>query len=148
MLTALALDALSYLMYQLSDRYITEIVAELSKLLDVLTQLSEEEVFPDNEDTLVSKLQNKVLRLVSILRKNNERTKQEQENIQSLVSDISHQLKTPISNLKMYRGIEIIYQEKSKIMIHHDKNWTAEAIFNLLDNAVKYGKKAVISSSP
>ena len=212
-LVALIFCCFSYLLWRLSDAYITGIVAELSKLVDVLTQLSEKEIFRDNEDTIVSKLQSKVIRLVRILKRNNELAKQEQENIKSLVSDISHQLKTPISNLKMYseflkddslseekrkeyvevvcmsverlyfltedmiklsrlesglihlavqkqslnetilkavknvypkariKEVELIYREKAHIAIHHDRNWTAEAVFNLLDNAVKYAEK-------
>lgn len=213
LLIGVLLSLLAYLLYRFLDAYITGIVAELSRLVDVLEQLSEEEIFPDNQDTIVSKLQSKVIRLVNILRRNNELAKQEQQNIKSLVSDISHQLKTPISNLKMYsaflkddslserkrreyveivcisverlyfltedmiklsrlesglihlavekqslnetilkavkniypkahdKGVEIIYREKSQIAIRHDKNWTTEAIFNLLDNAVKYAEK-------
>lgn len=212
-LVGLVLGVLSYLMYRLSDRYITGVVAELSRLVDILSQLSDEEIFPDNQDTIVSKLQSKVVRLVSILRKNNERAKQEKEDVKSLVSDISHQLKTPISNLKIYseflrndslsemkrqeyveivctsverlyfltedmiklsrlesglirlaiekqslnetvlkavknvypkahnKEVELIYREKSQLAICHDKNWTSEAVFNLLDNAVKYAEK-------
>lgn len=45
----------AYLMHRLDDWYITGVVAELPKLVDMLTELEELEVFPENEDTLVSK---------------------------------------------------------------------------------------------
>lgn len=35
-------------------------------------------------------------------------------------------------------GNEILFREEDRIMISHDGGWTAEAVFNLLDNAVKY----------
>lgn len=178
--------------------------------MDNLTELQEKQIFPENEDTVVSKLQNKVIKLVNILKKKNNEALCEHENVKSLVSDISHQLKTPIANLIMYSrflkddsisddkrreyidiiclsinrlnflsesmikisrlesgiislnmqnqslnetalkalkdvyakakagNIEIIYNEETNISLLHDRNWTSEAIFNLLDNAVKY----------
>lgn len=211
---------LAYLMHRLDDWYITGIVADLPKLIDMLTELEERKIFVENEDTLISKLQNKVIKLVRILKYKNMLAKQEHENIKELVSDISHQLKTPISTLKMYsqfledetlppekrreyvrvlalsverlyfltehlikisrlesglihlniesqclnetvmksvkdiypkakqKRTEIVYQEDGQIMLGHDRNWTAEAVFNLLDNAVKYadeGSRIVLS---
>ena len=150
--------------------------------------------------------------MVTTLRLQNERERAEHENIKGLVSDLSHQLKTPISNLKMYTeflknphitieerqqylhildllverliflsesmikvsrlesglitlhcerqsinetilqavkdiyasakkaDVMITYKEEISCDILHDRRWTAEACFNLLDNAVKYGK--------
>ncbi len=204
---------LGYLVHRLDDRFITDVVGDLSGLMDVLMELEEKEVFPDCEDTVLSKLQNKVIKLVRILKNKNHMAEQEHENIKQLVSDLSHQLKTPISNLKMYsrflmeeslveekrreyleilcvsvdrlhfltenmikisrlesglihlkprnqkvgetvlkalkdiypkakeKQIEIQYREESELTLSHDRNWTAEAVYNLLDNAVKYGSR-------
>ena len=204
---------LSYMLHIADDIYISGIIVKLSELMDVLLFIDEQEIFPGNEDTVLSKLQNKVIKLSKVLKNKNRQEEQEHENIKRLVSDISHQLKTPIANLKMYssflsdntldagkqkeyidiicmtverlnflseniikvsrlesgvinlhmqrqslnetllkavkdiyvkaqkKGIEIQYDEKDKIELSHDRNWTAEAVFNLLDNAVKYGKK-------
>ena len=207
----LLLCILSYALYRTDDKYISGIVIQLSELMDVLLYVNDKEIFPDNEDTVLSKLQNKVIKLSKILKNRSIHEEQEHENIKKLVSDISHQLKTPIANLKMYssfladtklppeqqqeyidiirisverlnflseniikvsrlesgiiqlkmqkqslngtilkavkdiytraqqKNIEIQYSEKDKIELKHDRNWTAEAVFNLLDNAVKYG---------
>lgn len=204
---------LSYILHIADDMYISGIIIQLADLMDVLLFIDEHEIFPDSEDTVLSKLQNKVVKLSKILKNKNQQEEQEHENIKRLASDISHQLKTPIANLKMYsgflangnlsentqkeyidiicmsverlnflseniikvsrlesgiiqlkmqkqclnetvlkavkdiytkslqKGIEIKYSETGKIELKHDKNWTAEAVFNLLDNAVKYGKK-------
>lgn len=204
---------LSYMLHIADDIYISGIIIKLSELMDVLLFIDGQEIFPGNEDTVLSKLQNKVIKLSKVLKNKNRQEEQEHENIKRLVSDISHQLKTPIANLKMYssflsdntldagkqkeyidiicmtverlnflseniikvsrlesgvinlhmqrqglnetllkavkdiyvkaqkKGIEIQYDEKDKIELSHDRNWTAEAVFNLLDNAVKYGKK-------
>lgn len=215
----LGLCILSFVQYRLDDKYISEVTDDLSRLCDNLTTLEEKTVFPENEDTMLSKLQNKILKLVRILKKKNETAEQEHENIKSLVSDISHQLKTPIANLKMYsefladedidetqrkkyvdiislsvdrlnflsesmikisrlesglihlqpevqnlnetvmisiknvfakakaKGIGIVYTGDN-IDVCHDRRWTAEAVFNLLDNAVKYSRgKSEISVS-
>lgn len=209
---------LSYILNKVNDLYISNIIEQLSELIDVLIQIDSknQKIFLSNEDTILSKLQNKVLKLSKILKNNSMHEKQEHENIKKLVSDISHQLKTPIANLKMYsqflfdeslptekqreyisilhisierldflseniikvsrlesglihlnmqiqnlnqtvlkavkdiyvkaqhRCIEIKYSEENQIDLKHDRNWTAEAIFNLLDNAVKYGQNGNI----
>lgn len=215
----LALCLLAYFLHRLDDIYITEVVADLSDMVEMLIELKEREIFPEGEDMVLSKLQTKLVKLVRILKHKNELAEQEHENIKELVSDISHQLKTPISNLKMYshfleedslpeekrreyvgvlcmsverlhfltenmikisrlesgliqlsmqeqslnetvlmavkdiyprakqRQVEIVYQEE-QLAIGHDRNWTAEAVFNLLDNAVKYaeaGSRVVLS---
>jgi len=208
----LLLCILSYALNKADDKYISGIVTQLSELMDILLFINEKEIFPDNEDTVLSKLQNKVIKLYKILKNRSIREEQEHENIKKLVSDISHQLKTPIANLKMYssflndvqltarqqkeyidiiclsverlnflseniikvsrleggiiklkmhrqsingtvlkavkdiytraqqKRIEIRYNESGRIELCHDRNWTAEAIFNLLDNAIKYGR--------
>ncbi len=208
----LCLCLLAFGLHRLDDRYISDIVMELSRLMDVLMELEEREIFPGHEDTVLSKLQSQVIKLVRILRNKNEMAAWENENMKGLISDISHQLKTPISNLKMYsqflrepslsaerqkeyievicmsverlhfltenmikisrlegglirlniqrqslnetvlkavkdiyprarrKKIEIKYSADKQIMLKHDRNWTAEALFNLLDNAVKYAQ--------
>lgn len=193
-------------------RYVFDVVSDMSDLMDMFSELEERQLFPENEETIVTKLQSKAIRLVQMLRKQQKTALQEQEDIKSLVSDISHQLKTPIANLMMYssfledetlkpaqqkeyigilrisverlhflsesmikisrlesglihmnmqkqslnetalkaakdvfskakkKGTEIQYVEEEQIILPHDRNWTAEAIFNLLDNAVKYAQ--------
>ncbi len=219
--TAILLAAASvpaYLQYRLDDRYLGDVVEDLTRLCDNLENLEDKEIFSENEDTLLSKLQNRIFKLIRIYKRKNELSMQEQENIKALVSDISHQLKTPLANLKMYtefladkeitesqrnkyieiikfsverlnflsesmikisrlesglislnmqtqsinetvltavkavfvsakkKDIEITYNGKEEINVFHDRRWTSEAVFNLLDNAVKYSpEKSVIS---
>jgi len=201
---------LIYMSQKNDDYYISGIIADLSDMLDCLSELSGEEIFPSDEDTLLSKLQNKVISLVHILKKQSEKEETEHENIKALVSDLSHQLKTPIATLKMYTeflaqdiseedrqeyvavlhqaverlmflsegmikisrlesgliqidkqkqsindtvlaaikdsyvkaknsNIEIKYSEDFRGDINHDSQWIKEAVFNLIDNAIKYG---------
>ena len=211
-LLCVSYTVLMYVQHRTDDIYISNIIMDLSRLLEQLMELEQQEIFPNNDDTLVSKLQNQIVRLIHILRKQNEREKREHENIKHLVSDISHQLKTPLSNLKMYteflrndeitpeqkqgylrvldtslerllflsesmikvsrlesgliqldcqktdinqtilkaikdayakakeNQIEIRYEEGFTGQIVHDSKWTSEAVYNLIDNAIKYGQ--------
>ena len=149
-------------------------------------------------------------RLYEVLRENQESIAKEGANLQELISDISHQVKTPIANLQMVNatlleqpvpeekrqeflmassgqlekldffmqamiktfrletgvisldrkmqplydtlaaalgGILLIAERKNifvsvacpaDIVLAHDRKWISEALFNILDNAVKY----------
>lgn len=163
------------------------------------------------KDTLKGKTEDKLLRLSHIWQQKSEAAGKEQKKIKELISDISHQTKTPVANIKLYMemlkgetdpekmqefleniqtqtekldflmesmikmsrletGIIEIKQEKNNlfstlgnavsaivpkaerkeitlsvdcgenISVSHDTKWTEEAIFNLLDNGVKYTK--------
>ena len=51
--------------------YWRSVAAQLSDLCDCLLFLEHREIFPRNEDTVLSKLQDKVLKLVTILQQKN-----------------------------------------------------------------------------
>lgn len=186
------------------------ILNQLSEVISSLTELREQEVFSVLNDDMLSKLQTQVIKLSGILKANNARLKKERDEIKSLISDISHQLKTPLANLHVYhgllqdqsitseqreeftqnihsqlqklsflleslikmsrlesgiiqlnpqiislketcmtsirqvyqnaqaKGVTLIFTPANDIQLAHDPSWTAEAIFNILDNAVKY----------
>ncbi|AFS77545.1 two-component system signal transduction histidine kinase [Gottschalkia acidurici 9a] len=162
------------------------------------------------DETFDSKVNQKILRLSKIWQEESLQGLKEKKNLQSLISDVSHQVKTPITNLKMLqlalgndkvskkdkekllksmdgqldkihflldsmikssrletgliqlkkiqlnlfdtiaeaisgitvnaekKGIEIIVDCPEKYILSHDKKWTAEALFNVLENAIKY----------
>jgi signal transduction histidine kinase len=158
-----------------------------------------------NKDTLFSKIQLKLEQLSEVTKSAEEKNVKQKEEIQKMVSDISHQLKTPIANITMYNDtilnhdlpakqqyrflkimqkqvekldflvrslmkmsrlensmiklkkeenslfdmvVEVVENlsipmEKKKLdlqnlRICYDRKWTAEALFNVMDNAVKY----------
>lgn len=196
---------------QINRAYTRELVTQLDGVLDNLMSAEKNPVFQENKENLASKLQNKIFRLSGILQKQRDHEKKEHEKIKTLVSDLSHQLKTPIANLKMYgellqdkslsesdrdsymeilnstidklqflteglikisrlesgliklhmqeqklsetllralksvygmakkKNMEIVYKQEEETILCHDQNWTSEAVYNLLDNAVKYG---------
>ena len=166
--------------------------------------------FHPYEDSLTAKVQGKLLQYYDIMHEGRLQSRQDKETLQSLVSDISHQVKTPVANMKLYTGIlhrpgipeekrelflntmdaqigkldflmqslikmsrletgtfalnpvlarlndtiaqamntvwakaeqkniELSAQCGADIMVRHDIKWTAEAMGNILDNAIKY----------
>ena len=53
------------------------------------------------EESLFYKINHRLVRLYEVMRENREHIGKERGDLQELISDISHQVKTPISNLKM-----------------------------------------------
>lgn len=191
---------------------VSDFSQHLEKWLDDLIAGREIKAETDTEDTLDSKINEKVSRVSHIWTSKTAETQKEKEIIKELISDISHQTKMPIANMKIYlellegeelpvqaeeflgnisrqtekldfllqsmvkmsrmetgiiriqkqrsplihtlgRAIEAIVpraEEKrlrlsvdcgEKITVNCDSKWTEEAIFNVLDNAVKYTEK-------
>ncbi len=81
------------------------ILDKLSLTVQSLIDGQDEEHFPVSEDNLLSKLQDQVLKLSGILRMQKLRYKEEGEGMKSLITDITHQLRTPLANLNMYNGM-------------------------------------------
>ena len=199
-----------YLLDHLHNRYLDDMLEELTFLIEELVGKQEVKVFSELEDTLLSRLQHQLLKLRSILITQNKLLDSEKKQIKALISDISHQIKTPVASantfvqllnddtlseeerkeyiailqlslekltflvnslVKMSRlesGIISLKQEKNSLndiilqavksvyskakakdimlvfdceqdyTLYLDFNWTAEAVTNVLDNAVKY----------
>ncbi len=181
------------------------------------------EILRPYDDSLTSKVQDRLMQYYDIMREERLQSQRDKQTLQSLVSDISHQVKTPIANVKLYAGIlrrQDIPEEKraqfsdsmeaqinkldflmqslikmsrletgtfvlnpvesrlidtiaqamntvwgkaeqkeieisvacgADITVWHDPKWTAEAVGNILDNAVKYtqaGGKISITVRP
>ena len=162
------------------------------------------------EENLFYKINHRLTRLYEVLRENQESMAKERASLQELISDISHQVKTPVANLQMVNAtlleqpvpeekrqeflmassgqlekLDFLMQAMIKtsrletgvisldkkmqplydtlaaalggillnaerknihvsvacpadIVLAHDRKWTSEALFNILDNAVKY----------
>lgn len=184
--------------------------SDLCQTLDNMIAGNEEPTRPEDSETQLARIRHRLARLYQIMQENRRKVDEERQELQSLVSDISHQVKTPVSNLKMVtdtlltkpvtdqervdflQGIRsqtdkldflfqalvktsrletgaiqlekndsllfdtlaqamsgiVYFAEKKNITVTvdcpedlhlpHDSKWTAEALFNLLDNAVKY----------
>ena len=188
---------------------LTVFVTELCNVIDRMMCGEERVDFTDSE-TQFARICHRLSRFYQISQRNKYKLDEERKELQMLVSDISHQVKTPVSNLKMVtetllekpvtkqeqteflQGIRsqtdkldflfqalvktsrmevgavrlekkdvplfgtlalamsgIVYSAEKKeitvtvdcpeaLHLPHDSKWTAEAIVNLLDNAVKY----------
>lgn len=199
-----------YLLYRIIISEVIEQAQMLEKTMDRMLNnctLGYEQLL---EDTLYSKLYTKLYKINEIQKLNVQEREDELAIIHELISDISHQVKTPIANIKVYSemilkdeelstnaicklktmesqvnkldfllkslikmsrletNIIVIRPEKYKIidlvagalndvvidaekknitiatqcshnvMAYIDLKWTIEAVFNILDNAVKY----------
>ena len=71
-------------------------------MLATISDMNETEVFSMIDDSIFSKLQHQTLRLINILKSQNKKMEYEKNEIKSLISDIAHQLKTPLTNMKIY----------------------------------------------
>ena len=182
----------------------------LCKQLDGMIQGNLENLQFDEEENLFNKITHRLSRLYSVMCEKRQSIAREREDLQGLISDVSHQVKTPIANLKMLettlleqdmtvqkqkeflsamggqldkldflmqtliktsrletgiislekkkqpiydtlatalggillnaekKNIDVFVHCPESIEVSHDSKWTGEAIFNILDNAVKY----------
>lgn len=199
-----------FLLDYLHRRYMDDLLEQLTLLIESLSGEEELHIFSETEDTLTSRLQHQLLKLRTILLAQNRMLSREKEQIKTMISDISHQIKTPVaaantfaqllceegispeerteytatlqaslekltfltnSLIKMSRlesGIIRLKPERNRLNdivlqavrsvyskardknititfdcdrifeAQLDFNWTAEAVVNVLDNAVKY----------
>lgn len=208
------------LLTQIFGKRLSLFAANLCQTLDNMIDGTAEPKSTDDSETLLARINHRLSRLYQIMQENQRKVDAERQELQVLVSDISHQVKTPVSNLKMVtdtllarsvsevermdfiHGIRnqtdkldflfqalvktsrletgaicldkkdgrlfdtvaqamsgIVYAAEKKqisvsvdcpenLTVAHDSKWTTEALFNLLDNAVKYtpaGGKITVS---
>lgn len=199
-----------FLLMRFFSKRLSVFTGELCRVMDRMISGSEEPVRVTDSETLFARISYRLSRLYGIMQENRRKVDVERQELQMLVSDISHQVKTPVSNLKMVtdtlltrpvpeetrreflKGIRsqtdkleflfqalvktsrletgaiqlekkeallidtlavacsgVVYEAEKKnisvsvdcpddLRLSHDSKWTAEALFNLLDNAVKY----------
>ncbi len=188
-------------------RYVEQVQLELESVCDDFQDLlNGQAILQDGyvSEDMFSKLRHNLYKYVHIIGGIQQKDQSERERLELLIGDISHQLKTPIANLKLYqdlfkqnptdeflckivnqteklewlveslmklsriesgcievnceyrdinqtileaiglavdkamkKGITIVYQPRS-VEVYHDAKWSTEAIFNVLDNAIKY----------
>ena len=91
------LCGLLFLLDFLHNRYNDNLLEEITLLIEALVEQQERTVFSEAEDTLTARLQHQLLKLRNILKAQNQMLTQEKEQIKTLISDISHQIKTPVA---------------------------------------------------
>lgn len=73
----------------------------LCKTLDHMMDGDEILQNAEDNDTLLARINHRLSRLYQIMQENSRKVDKDRKELQSLISDISHQVKTPVSNLKM-----------------------------------------------
>ena len=82
-------------------RKLTSFSDALCKLLDDMMSSDQEPPQYTEEENLFYKIQHRLSRLYEVLRGKQKQHCKRTADLQELISDISHQVKTPIANLKM-----------------------------------------------
>ena len=209
LLTACALFWMFLLTLFFAKR-LSQFTSDLCQTMDSMISGGQEPARAEDRETIFARISYRLSRLYSILQESRRKVDEERRELQTLVSDISHQVKTPVANLKMVtdtllakpvteqerrdflqgirsqtdkleflvrsmgkasrleigavtlekkdaplldtlaqamsgivygaeqKGISVEVQCPGDLRVSHDSKWTAEALFNLLDNAVKY----------
>lgn len=191
-------------------RGVLSYTSQIMECLEAMIAGKSNIVFQESQETLMGKIQMRMRRLYEIIEMKSEENLRQREQLESMISDISHQVKTPIAGIRMYhnllerrgisedqrerflqasehqvdkleffmqsmirmsrmetglikvqpkehsvyellaraicdaalkaeeKGIEIQVSCEESLRAYFDKRWTQEAVFNVLDNAIKY----------
>ena len=210
LLVSITFFAWGFFFFLFFQKRLSEFTNSLCRTLDDMMNGSERPFTDLEAETSLARISHRLERLYNIMQINRHKAEEEKADLQSLLSDISHQTKTPISNLKMINDtlltrrmteeqqkeflqaagsqldkLDFLIQamvktsrletgvitlekkpapftdtltaalnsvlaplEKKQITLSvncpddltfsHDSRWTAEALYNILDNAVKY----------
>lgn len=106
-----------------------------------------------NEETLLSKLENQLQQMSEVMVERENRYKEEKNHIKTLISDISHQVKTPLANITMYNDTlsqRELNEEQRKLFFHnmkmqlHKLDWLIQSLIKmsrLESSMIQYNKK-------
>ena len=208
-LSLLALGWTLFLLWLLEEK-LTAFTSDLCRTIDRMTEGGACPDTDSDQETLQSRINCRLLRLYQIMQTQRHAAETEHQKLQQLITDISHQVRTPVSNLRLVTDTLLTrpgsYEEQTafleglraqtdklhfpfqallktsrletgaiqlqkrdaslyatiaqalsgilakaeqkrlsvavdcpeELILPHDSRWTAEALFNLLDNAVKY----------
>lgn len=86
-------------------RQIFHFADEICDTLDALISGRQPELERPYEDSVTARVQGKLLQYYDVMNEGKVQSQRDKQTIQELVSDISHQVKTPVANLQMFTGI-------------------------------------------
>lgn len=109
---ALIILLLAVLAMLLTRKNLTEYSRKLSYTLDRMISGDKEIAFEEEKETLIGRIQVKMRQVYEIMQAQADQRWEEKKQMEEIVSDISHQVKTPIANLRMYH--ELAAQEPEK----------------------------------
>lgn len=88
--------------YKKMERLADKTMAQVNDTLEQLILGREVRCFSENEDTLPGKFQTQAGRLYDIYKAQEQKERQLRDQISSSISDLVHQINTPIANINMY----------------------------------------------
>ena len=100
LLTACALFWLFLLTLCFAKR-LSQFTSDLCQTMDSMITGGQEPARAEDRETIFARISYRLSRLYGILQENRRKVDEERQELQTLVSDISHQVKTPVANLKM-----------------------------------------------
>ena len=90
-----------FILTQTFAKRLSLFTSDLCQTLDNMIDGDKEPKRADDSETLFARISYRLTRLYQIMQENRRKVDEERQELQTLVSDISHQVKTPVSNLKM-----------------------------------------------
>ncbi|RDY23205.1 sensor histidine kinase [Romboutsia maritimum] len=96
----LSIFFLAILFIYLIRKKILNVFGDLDEIID--SAINEEKIITGYDETMLSALESKLFRYIKITKANKEAVENERNKVKTLVSDISHQTKTPIANILLY----------------------------------------------
>lgn len=90
-----------FVLTQAFGKRLSQFTADLCQTLNHMIAGNEAPQRPEDSETQLARIGHRLARLYQIMQENRRRVDGERQELQTLVSDISHQVKTPVSNLKM-----------------------------------------------
>lgn len=94
--------ALVLLRYKKMEKFADRAMIQANDIMEQLILRREVKYFSENEDSLLGKFQARAGRLYDIHSAQEQREKELRDQISRSVSDLVHQINTPIANIKMY----------------------------------------------
>ncbi len=88
-----------------SYRYIKQTFNSIDRVLDSILSRNAELSLEMSADSRLSKLMHKAVKIIQMNAVDISQTKKEKELIQSFISDMAHQMKTPLSGVAMYTDL-------------------------------------------
>lgn len=86
---------------QILAKRLVSFTSDLCRTIDSMISGNEEPILLEEQETQFARISHRLSRWYQIMQDNRSRVDEERRELQTLVSDISHQVKTPVSNLKM-----------------------------------------------
>lgn len=120
----------------------------LNKVDEILAGKKIELSYDESYESAISQ---RLLRIMDISRMNTERAEEERDTVKSLISNISHQIRTPLANITLYTGLlKEKLEEKEQKRLADKVESNAEKLEFFMNELIKssYAEQDMISVNP